>query len=259
MDLCFYLTMDLDPAALPDDVAALKDIVRSALAALDAAKADAAAAQAERSDIAAYIAHLKLQIEKLKRTIYGPRGERTARLLNQMEFELEDLEATATEDELRAEQAAVKRSATSAVGITRKRPSRQPFPEHMPRERIVLPGPDACTCCGDKRLAKLGETVSETLESTPRQYKVLQYVREKFTCRNCETISQTQAPFQDWMYQSHGMQLPWQIAAGRERSAISARLKRHPNQIVSGKPDAAQTQTDRAARSPLRENGIIQS
>ena len=187
--------MDVDPAALPDDIEALKEIARSALAALDVARADAAAARAERSDIAAYIAHLKLQIEKLKRTIYGPRAERTARLLDQMEFELEDLEATATEDELRAEQAAVKGSATSAVGITRKRPSRQSFPEHLPRERIVLPGPGACTCCGGKRLAKLGETVTETLESTPRQYKVLQYVREKFTCRDCETISQNPAPF----------------------------------------------------------------
>lgn len=187
--------MDVDPAALPDDIEALKEIARSALAALDVARADAAAAQAERSDIAAYIAHLKLQIEKLKRTIYGPRAKRTARLLNQMEFELEDLEATATEDELRAEQAAVKGSANAAVGITRKRPSRQPFPEHLPRERIVLPGPDACTCCGGKRLAKLGETVTETLESTPRQYKVLQYVREKFTCRDCEMISQNPAPF----------------------------------------------------------------
>ncbi|MDE1884214.1 MAG: IS66 family transposase [Rhodospirillales bacterium] len=187
--------MDVDPAALPDDIEALKEIARSALAALDVARADAAAAQAERSDIAAYIAHLKLQIEKLKRTIYGPRAERTARLLDQMEFELEELEATATEDELRAEQAAAKGSTASAAGVTRKRPSRQPFPEHLPRERIVLPGPDACTCCGGKRLAKLGETVTETLESTPRQYKVLQYVREKFTCRDCETISQHPAPF----------------------------------------------------------------
>jgi transposase len=187
--------MDIDPATLPDDIDALKGIVRAALMALDVARADAAAAQAERSDIAAYIAHLKLQIEKLKRSIYGPRAERTARLLDQMEFELEELEATATEDELRAEQSAARGSASSASGITRKRPSRQPFPDHLPRERIVLPGPDACTCCGGTRLAKLGEAVTETLESIPRQYKVLQYVREKFTCRDCETISQAPAPF----------------------------------------------------------------
>ncbi len=187
--------MDIDPATLPDDIDALKDIVRSALAALDSAKAEAAAAQAERSDIAAYIAHLKLQIEKLKRTIYGPRAERTARLLEQMEFELEDLEATATEDELMAEQAAARGSVTSSAGTTRKRPARQPFPAHRPRERIGLPGPEACVCCGGKRLAKLGETVTETLESTPRQHKVLQYVREKFTCRDCDTISQNPAPY----------------------------------------------------------------
>ena len=71
--------MDIDPAALPDDIDALKEIVRATLVALDVARADAVAAQAERSDIAAYIAHLKLQIEKLKRNIYGPRAERTAR------------------------------------------------------------------------------------------------------------------------------------------------------------------------------------
>ncbi len=186
--------MDIDPSALPDDIDALKDIVRLPPAQSRSAPADAAAAQAERSDIAAYIAHLKLQIEKLKRTIYGPRAERTARLLDQMEFELEELEATATEDELRGEQEAAK-AKPMVAGFTRKRPSRQPFPDHLPRERIVLPGPSACTCCGGTRLAKLGETVTETLESLPRQHKVLQYVREKFTCRDCETISQNPAPF----------------------------------------------------------------
>jgi transposase len=148
--------MDIDPAALPDDIDKLKDIVRSALAQLDSAKADAAAAQAERSNVTAYIAYLKLQIEKLKRTIYGPRAERTARLLDQMEFELEDLEATATEDELRAEQEAAKARTTTVAGFIRKRPSRQAFPDHLPRERIVLPGPTACKCCGGIRLAKLG-------------------------------------------------------------------------------------------------------
>src|SRR5262249_31509015 len=56
-------------------------------------------------------------------------------------------------------------------------------------------GPTACACCGSTRLAKLGEDVTETLESVPRQWKVVQYVREKFTCRACEAISQTPAPF----------------------------------------------------------------
>jgi transposase len=44
-------------------------------------------------------------------------------------------------------------------------------------------------------LAKLGETVTETLEVIPRSYKVIQTVREKFSCRACETITQPPAPF----------------------------------------------------------------
>ncbi len=187
--------MDTAVQALPDDIAALKAIIHSALAQLDAAKADAAAAQAERSDTDAYIVHLKLQIEKLKRALYGPKAERTVRLLDQLELELEDLEASATEDELRAEQEAAKAGTTTVADVTRKRPSRQPFPEHLPRERIVLPGPTQCACCGGSRLAKLGESVTETLEVIPRQYKVIQHVREKFTCRDCEKISQEPAPF----------------------------------------------------------------
>jgi transposase len=81
------------------------------------------------------------------------------------------------------------------VTLTRKRPARQPFPEHLPRERVVEPGPRVCQCCGSPRLRKLGEDITETLEVIPRQWKVIQRVREKFTCRDCEKISQAPAPF----------------------------------------------------------------
>ena len=77
----------------------------------------------------------------------------------------------------------------------RKKPVKKPFPEHLPRERVVVPGPSCCVCCGGTRLAKLGEDITETLEVVPRQWKVIQTVREKFTCRDCESISQTPAPF----------------------------------------------------------------
>jgi transposase len=49
-------------------------------------------------------------------------------------------------------------------------------------------------CCGG-RLAKLGEDVTETLEAVPRRWKVIQTVRERFSCRACETITQPPAPF----------------------------------------------------------------
>ena len=159
------------------------------LARADAAVAiaEAAAAKAERADDQALIAHLKLQIEKLNRDRYGPRSERTARLLDQLELTLEELESSATEDELAAEMAAAK--ATRVASFTRKRPSRKPFPDHLPRERVIIPGPTACACCGGARLSRLGEDITETLEVIPKSWKVIQHVREKFTCRDCEKIS----------------------------------------------------------------------
>ena len=59
----------------------------------------------------------------------------------------------------------------------------------------MVPAPTSCTCCGSQRLSKVGEDVTETLEVIPRQWKVIQTVREKFTCRNCEKLSQPPAPF----------------------------------------------------------------
>ena len=103
------------------------------------------------------------------------------------------MEAAATEDELLAEMAAAK--TTSVAAFTRKRPARKPFPEHLRAERVIVPGPTSCACCGGARLFKLGEDVTETLEVIPRQWKVIQHVREKFTCRDGENIMQAPAQF----------------------------------------------------------------
>ncbi len=157
------------------------------------AEAEASNAVAKVSDAEAQIATLKLMIEKLRRVLFGQRSERKQRLLDQMELQLDELEASATEDELAAEQAAA--GTTQVKGFTRRRSGRKPFPEHLPRERVVVPAPSACECCGSQKLSKIGEDVTETLEIIPRQWKVIQTVREKFTCRDCEKISQPPAPF----------------------------------------------------------------
>ncbi len=158
------------------------------------AEAEASNAVAKVSDAEAQIASLKLMIEKLRHALFGQRSERKQRLLDQMELQLDELEASATEDELAAEQAAT--GTTQVKAFTRRRRSgRKPFPEHLPRERVVVPAPSACECCGSQRLSKIGEDITETLEVIPRQWKVIQTVREKFTCRDCEKISQPPAPF----------------------------------------------------------------
>ena len=156
-----------------------------------AASAKSEAANAKAAE--ALISYLKLEIEKLRRQLYGSRSERKARLLEQMELQLEELEAAATEDELAAEKAAAQTQTVKS--FQRKRPSRKPFPEHLPRERVVIAAPENCPCCGSNKLSKLGEDITETLEVVPRQWKVIQTVREKFSCRDCETIAQPPAPF----------------------------------------------------------------
>lgn len=143
------------------------------------------------SDSEALIAKLELAIEKLRRELRG--SERTARLLDQMELKLEELVMAATEDEAAAQAAAAKTA--SVRSFTRKRPLRKPWPEDMERERVVIDPPVTCACCGGSRLSKLGEDVTETLEKVPRRSKVIETVREKFTCRDCEAICQPPAPF----------------------------------------------------------------
>ena len=181
------------PETLPDDIAALQAALIAERARAARIEAELAVAKAKASDDQALIAHQRLQIAKLTRQLYGQRSERTVRLLDQMELAFEELESSATEDEIAAERAVAK--TTNVVAFTRKRPARQPFPEHLPRERVVEPGPTVCQCCGSTRLRKLGEDITETLEVIPRQWKVIQHVREKFTCRDCEKISQAPAPF----------------------------------------------------------------
>ena len=85
---------------------------------IDALKAALATARAKASDDQALIAHQKLLIDKLRRELYGPRSERTSRILDQMELRLEELESQATEDEIAAERAAAK---TTTVTVFRRK------------------------------------------------------------------------------------------------------------------------------------------
>ena len=185
--------MDAARDALPDDIDALKAALLVERAKGLEVTVELAVARAKASEDMALIAQQKLRIAKLERQVYGQRSERSARLIDQLALTFEELEAGATEDELAAEAAVAK--TTTVAGFTRKRPERNTFPDHLPRERVVIDPPTACECCGGARLRKLGEDVTRTLESRPRQWKVIETVREKFTCRDCEKITQAPAPF----------------------------------------------------------------
>jgi transposase len=151
-------------------------------------------AEAELRARAFEIEQMKYTIAKLRHERFGQSSERSA-VLEQLELRLADMEEDAAEAEATAQLGAAAAAVleVEVQGFTRKKPARRPLPDHLPRERIVYPLPSACPCCGG-RLRKLGEDVTETLEVIPRQWKVIQHVREKFSCRSCEAITQPPAP-----------------------------------------------------------------
>src|SRR5438270_2176835 len=168
--------MPRTPDSLPDDVEALK-------AALIETRAKLSGAQA-------LIEHLQLVIAKMKREMFGPRSERSQRLIEQLELQLEEPAAAAAEDETKAETARVQ-----VQGFTPHQATRRNFPADLPRRRVIHPAPTSCPCCGGSKLSKIGEDVTETLDIVPRQWFVTEHVREKFSCRSCEKITQPPAPF----------------------------------------------------------------
>ena len=101
--MCDHRARDDDADALPDDIAALQAALICRATRARQVEAELAVAKAKASDDQALIAHQQLQIAKLKRELYGQRSERSARLLDQLELQLEELESSATEDELAAE------------------------------------------------------------------------------------------------------------------------------------------------------------
>ncbi|MGA2793828.1 MAG: IS66 family transposase [Roseiarcus sp.] len=147
-----------------------------------------AAAQSEAKVRVLEIERLKLLLAKARRERYGQSSERGKLLVEQLELAIEDLEETQAEEEARAE------IATPENAKAKRRRGPQKLPDDLPVERIVEPAPCACGKCGGSRLRKLGEVVSKTLECEPRRWKIVERVREKFACRDCEAITEPPAP-----------------------------------------------------------------
>ena len=156
-----------------------------------AAEARAEDAEAQISSARLEIERLKLLLAKARREQYGQSSERGAKIIAQLELQLAELEETVAQEDTAAEMAAPAGPAPRST--SQRKPARRPLPAHLPRERIVHPAPCACPKCGGV-VRKLGEDVTETLECVPRRWKVVEHVREKFTCRSCEAISQPPAP-----------------------------------------------------------------
>ena len=172
-------------AALPDDIDALKAMIRERDAAILARDEVLQSLRGELSTRKVEIEQLKLFIAKLKRMQFGRKSEKLDRQIEQLELKLEDLQADEEESAIEMEQRG---------RIVRARPERKPLPPHLPREeKVYTPEVTVCAECGGA-LRHLGEDISEQLEFIPASFKVIRHIRPKLACACCDCIMQAPAP-----------------------------------------------------------------
>jgi transposase len=181
------VTITSDP--LPSDLAAAHAIIIAQREKLAQNNVEKIALSSELKVGLLEIERLKLLLAKARREQFGQSSERGSQLIEQLELAIEDLEEAKG-----AEEAKVEIAAPDLVREKRTRAPRRPLPDNLPVERIVEPAPCVCGKCGGLRLRKLGEVVSKTLECEPRRWKIIERVREKFSCRDCEAITEPPAP-----------------------------------------------------------------
>lgn len=166
--------MEIDLAALPDDVEALHHLIGDLVA----------AREHERTEARAEIDRLRHFVKLLQRNRFGRRSERLDN--DQMLLGLEDVDA----DIARAKAALPQAPATKA-----KAPDEPPgLPDHLEREDVHLDiEAKACPDCGGT-IHHIGETVSEMLDWLPARLRVIRIRRPRYGCRACDTIHQAPAP-----------------------------------------------------------------
>jgi transposase len=168
---------------LPDDVEALRALLRGAVIERDRALAerDRALEQNER------LRHL---LHQLRRAQFGRSSEKLDP--DQLQLALEDIEQAVARVEAEEEK---QDSTLRAARAKQRRETRPSLPPHLPRiEVVIAPEDTACPCCR-AAMHVIGEEKSERLDVIPAQHRVIVTRRPKYACRACEsTIVQAPAP-----------------------------------------------------------------
>jgi transposase len=150
----------MDPDALPDDLAALQQMLRELYAEND---------------------KLRLLIERLTRHQFGRRSEQLT--IEQLQLGLEDQEQVVAEHQAsQAAGAPVARARTTPAAAR----NHGALPSHLPRYEVVIDvAHEACPCCGGQ-MHCIGELRTEQLDIVPVQLRVRVTRRPRYACRTCE-------------------------------------------------------------------------
>lgn len=129
--------------------------------------------EAQVNSGAAEIEHFKLMIAKLRHMQFGRKSEKLDHQIEQLELQLEDLQA---------DEAEAAREMPAADQAPRKKSVRKPLPEHLPRyQKVYMPASDTCRSCGGG-LRHLGENFAEQLEYVPASFRVIRHVLPQLAC-----------------------------------------------------------------------------
>ncbi|EIM2921494.1 IS66 family transposase zinc-finger binding domain-containing protein, partial [Escherichia coli] len=131
--------------------------------------------------------HLRAQIEKLRRMLFGTRSEKLRR-------EVEQAEALLKQREQDSERYSGREDDPQIPRQLRQSRHRRPLPAHLPREIHRLePEESCCPECGGE-LDYLGEVSAEQLELVSSALKVIRTERVKKACTKCDCIVEAPAP-----------------------------------------------------------------
>ena len=146
-----------EPDKLPDDITALKAIIR---------------VQQEQN------ARLEALVASFRKALFGARSEKIDPA--QYELELEDIETAIAQ--VGAETDADERTAPVRSPKPRQT-NRGSLPRHLERVEVVIEPELSCACGAERHV--IGEDISERLDIVPAQFWVIVTRRPKYACRSC--------------------------------------------------------------------------
>jgi transposase len=171
---------------LPNDVKSLKALIIAADEKNAGLAADRNRLEYEQTVLAAEVARLTEQNERLdhiidvlRRAQFGRKSERIS--AEQMALALEDVETALGAEDATAEK---KNAIVRREGIEGRRANRGHLPAHLPREEVIVE-PEAKICACGGALHVIGEDVSERLDKVPAKLRVIVTRRPKYACRSC--------------------------------------------------------------------------
>ena len=164
------------PLALPDDLAACHALILQLMEELHKV-------QGENG-------RMEHQLQQLLRRLYGRSAEKIDP--NQLALFAEMLQQIQAQEPPAEEPSSASPVPAPASKSSNNGHGRRRLPADLPRERKVIDLPDSekpCPCCGKMRV-KIGEETSEKLDDEPAKVKVIETVRPKYACRDCDAAGE---------------------------------------------------------------------